>query len=151
MSDAGPRVAVATAPEERELVYRIRHAVFVLEQAVPIELERDDDDEHAEHFLARSGGTPAGAGRLVVESGEDGRPVGHLGRLAVLAPYRGEGLGAALVRAIESSARDRGMTTIILSSQVPAVPFYERLGYAAYGDIFDDAGIPHRAMRRRDL
>jgi predicted GNAT family N-acyltransferase len=122
--------------------------VFVLEQDVPIDLERDDDDAAADHLLAEAvdgvGRTPAGAGRLVLEP--DG--VGHLGRLAVLPPYRGSGVGVALVRGIEARARERGLARMVLGAQVHALRFYERLGYEAYGEVFDDAGIPHRHMAK---
>jgi predicted GNAT family N-acyltransferase len=137
-------------PRDLEEVYRIRHDVFVVEQDVPLELERDADDETADHFLAlvRADGATesraAGAGRLVAEPGQ----VGHLGRLAVLPSYRGAGAGVALVRAIEERARARGLVKVVLGAQVHALGFYERLGYAAYGEVFDDAGIPHRHMRK---
>ena len=147
-------IRVVTSPEDLAEVYRIRHVVFVDEQEVPVELERDELDEGAEHFLARSHGRPVGAGRLVVESTgfadveASAGPVGHLGRLAVLGDARGGGLGVGLVRAIEERARERGLAVLVLSAQVSAIAFYERLGYAAYGPVFDDAGIDHRWMRR---
>ncbi|HEY9330046.1 MAG TPA: GNAT family N-acetyltransferase, partial [Streptomyces sp.] len=71
-----------------------------------------------------------------------------LGRLAVTKAARGLGVGAALVRAIEDAARELGLSAVDLHAQTHALGFYERLGYAAYGPEFLDAGIPHRAMRR---
>jgi predicted GNAT family N-acyltransferase len=53
-----------------------------------------------------------------------------------------------LVRAIEEAARERGLIVVDLGAQTHAMGFYERLGYQAYGPVFDDAGIPHRSMRR---
>ncbi len=145
---------VTSAGEVAEAL-RIRHVVFVDEQGVPVELEQDDRDPAADHFLATLGGAAAGAGRLVVEAaGFEGvdpalGPVAHLGRLAVLASARAAGLGAALVRAVEDRAVERGLAVVYLGSQTHAVGFYERLGYQAYGPEFDDAGIPHRHMMRR--
>jgi len=141
-------VGIAASADDVELAYRIRHDVFVLEQDVPLDLERDEYDEGADHFLARVSGAPAGAGRLIVEYDERARPVGHLGRLAVLPAHRSNGVGVALVRAIESRARARGLAAVVLGAQVHALGFYQRLGYAAYGEVFDDAGIPHRHMRK---
>ena len=129
---------------ERQTVMAIRHRVFVVEQRVPVELETDSYDDDADHLLGLVDGVPLGAGRLVVESDAQG----HLGRLAVLSEARGSGLGVALVRAIEERAQERGLGSVVLGSQVYAVGFYERLGYAAYGEVFDDAGIPHRHMRK---
>ena len=125
-------VRLITEAGDVETAYAIRREVFVAEQAVPAELERDEDDATAHHVLAYV----------------DGRPVGA-GRLAVLASARGRGVGAALVRGLEEVARGRGLAEAVLASQTHAVRFYERLGYVAYGAEFDDAGIPHRWMRRR--
>ncbi|MET8979801.1 GNAT family N-acetyltransferase [Streptomyces sp. NPDC004539] len=122
----------------------VRKEVFVVEQGVPEELEYDADDAGALHVLAvRDDGVPLGTGRLV----GDGE-AGHLGRLAVTREARGLGVGAALVRAIEEAARERGFTAVELHAQTHALGFYERLGYTAYGPEFPEAGIPHRAMRR---
>jgi predicted GNAT family N-acyltransferase len=137
-------VARVTTPDARIEVFEIRREVFVDEQAVPEDLEVDEFDEAAEHFLAYLDERAVGAGRLVVEP--DG--VAHLGRLAVLANARGTGIGVALVRAIEERARELGLTTVVLGAQTQAMGFYEQLGYTAYGEEFDDAGIPHRWMRR---
>ncbi len=145
---------LVTSADDVAAALRIRHAVFVDEQGVPVELERDERDPTADHFLARLGGEPVGAGRLVVEEpGFEGLaaslgPVGHLGRLAVLPPARGTGLGIALVEAIEVRAAGRGLTVVYLGAQTHAVGFYARLGYQAFGPEFDDAGLPHRHMSR---
>jgi predicted GNAT family N-acyltransferase len=150
-----PEIRLASNLAESEDCFTVRYEVFVTEQGVPAALERDEQDEHADHFVAYDEGKPVGAGRLVVEpagfEGIEARwgEVGHLGRLAVRAPARGSGLGVALVQAIEARAVSRGLSVMALSSQTYAIPFYERLGYAAQGDEFDDAGLPHRWMTRR--
>ncbi|MGP4012187.1 GNAT family N-acetyltransferase [Streptomyces sp. 4N124] len=147
-------VRVAEDPGDREVCFGVRKEVFVVEQGVPEDLEYDAYDAVAVHVLAvREDGTPLGAGRLLC--GEEaaakngGDPsVGSLGRLAVTKAARGLGVGAALVRAIEEAARARGLRAVDLHAQTQAMGFYERLGYAAYGPEFLDAGMPHRAMRR---
>ena len=147
-------VRLAADEEDRRAAYAVRFDVFVTEQGVPADLELDEMDATAEHFVAYVGTLAVGAGRLVVEpvgfAGTDpGRGVvGHLGRLAVRPQARGTGLGAALVRGIEARAAERGLRTVVLGAQTHAIGFYERLGYAAYGEEFDDAGLPHRWMRR---
>ena len=148
------KICLAVSPAEIESAYALRYDVFVTEQGVPAELERDSQDEGADHFIAYDDATPVGAGRLVVEpAGFEGAdpahgPVGHLGRLAVRPQARGARLGAALVAVVEERARARGLAVMALSSQTYAIPFYERLGYAAHGPEFDDAGLPHRWMRK---
>lgn len=148
------QVQLATDGADLAAAYAIRHAVFVQEQRVPVELERDERDGSADHFLAVVDSRPVGAVRLVVEPpGFEGvpaalGPVAHLGRLAVLAPARRTGLGAELVRAVETRAAERDLAVVYLGAQTHAVGFYTGLGYAAYGQEFDDAGLPHRHMTR---
>ncbi len=40
-------------------------------------------------------------------------------------------------------------TGFVLDAQIQALPFYEKLGYVAEGDVFMDAGIPHLLMRKQ--
>ena len=147
-------VRLAAGPEDVAAAYAVRSDVFVGEQGVPADLELDALDDDADHLVAYDGDRAVGAGRLVVEppgfEGSDPHlgPVGHLGRLAVRPEARGTGLGVDLVAAVEARARERGLRVMVLSAQTHALGFYERLGYTAYGPVFDDAGLPHRWMRR---
>ncbi|MDF3297085.1 GNAT family N-acetyltransferase [Streptomyces tropicalis] len=147
-------VRVAEDPADREACFAVRKQVFVAEQGVPEEIEYDAHDAGAVHVLAvRADGLPLGTGRLLhgeaaaAKTGGD-PAVGSLGRLAVTREARGLGVGAALVRAVEDAARAHGLAAVDLHAQTHALGFYERLGYAAYGPEFPDAGIAHRAMRR---
>ncbi|POX50344.1 GNAT family N-acetyltransferase [Streptomyces sp. Ru72] len=150
----GYAVRIAEEAADREACFAVRKEVFVGEQGVPEDIEYDAYDAGAVHVLAvREDGVPLGTGRLLhgeaaaAKNGGD-TSVGSLGRLAVTREARGLGVGAALVRAIEDAARARGLTAVDLHAQTQALGFYERLGYAAYGPEFPDAGIPHRSMRR---
>jgi predicted GNAT family N-acyltransferase len=144
-----PRIVAADDPAGMAAVHAIRHEVFVVEQAVPAEIEWDGKDGRAVHVLAEGAGTGRlllGADAAAKNGGDLGTAV--LGRLAVLRSARRGGVGAALVRALEDEARRLGLAGVHLEAQVHAVPFYERLGYRAHGPEFMDAGIAHRAMRR---
>ena len=119
----------------------LRWAVFVEEQGVAAELERDGLDAGAVHLLATRDGVPVGTLRMLE------KPFGaKVGRVAVAASERGLGVGRALMRAAEAAARARGWGRLALESQTHAVAFYEALGYEAQGEEFLDAGIPHRSM-----
>ncbi len=126
----------------------------MVEQKVPDELEVDALDNVADHFVLYEQSSPVGAVRLVVEEAgfadvdAAAGPVAHLGRLAVRPEARGRGYGSALVRAVEVRARAKGLHHLVLAAQTHAVSFYARLGYDPYGAEFDDAGIPHRWMRK---
>ena len=118
----------------------VRDEVFVGEQRVPVELEHDALDPLCTHALARLlDGTPIGAARLTPER--------HIGRMAVRAPWRGRGVGDALLLALVDEARKRGWPEVRLNSQASAIGFYERHGFAPEGERFIEAGIEHQAMR----
>ncbi|MFF2408644.1 GNAT family N-acetyltransferase [Streptomyces sp. NPDC058092] len=139
--------------QDRAACFQVRKDVFVGEQNVPEEIEYDAHDADAVHVIAvAADGSALGTGRLLhgpAAARTGGDPtVGSLGRLAVIKRARGLGVGVALVRAIEDAARDLGLAAVDLHAQTHALGFYERLGYAAYGPEFPDAGISHRAMRR---
>ena len=122
-------------------VRQIRSQVFILEQQVPPELEWDEHEDHAVHVLCRRDGAPAAVGRLVIT---DGRA--KIGRVAVLKRYRGQGLGAAVCEKLIEIARDEGAKEIYLNAQLHARGFYEKLGFTARGEIFEEAGIDHVRM-----
>ena len=122
----------------------IRRQVFVEEQAVPEDLERDEHDATAVHLLATQDGRPVATARLLI-AGDRAK----IGRVAVLAELRGTGAGAALMRAALDELRLRGVREAALGSQVHALGFYEKLGFVAHGPEYDDAGIPHRDMTLR--
>lgn len=134
-------IRILAWPEARASAMSVREAVFVVEQGVPAEIELDEWDPGSEHALAFGpDGQPVGTGRLL--------PDGHIGRMAVLREWRGRGVGGALLAALVDRAAVRGMRRLILNAQTHAVPFYARHGFAAFGDEFVEADIPHVAMAR---
>jgi predicted GNAT family N-acyltransferase len=138
---------VATTAPELAWAHAVRHEVFVQEQGVPDEIERDILDAVADHVVGFVDGVPLGAGRLIAQVGGDPE-TGLLGRLAVLKEARGAGLGAALVLAIEEQAARRGLAAVELHAQTQARGFYERLGYTVCGAEYEEAGIAHLPMRK---
>ena len=46
-----------------------------------------------------------------------------------------------------AAAARRGDPEVMLHAQVSAVGFYERAGFQAHGERFEEAGIGHLAMR----
>ncbi|AQS56384.1 GNAT family N-acetyltransferase [Novibacillus thermophilus] len=130
--------------EDKSDAFCVRRRVFVEEQRVPMELEIDEYEDEATHFVAYIDGEPVGTARL--------RWKDHLTvkaeRVAVLKPYRGNGVGKLLMQALEEEARRKNATSIQLHAQIQAQQFYERLGYKAYGDLFFDADIEHIAMKK---
>lgn len=120
---------------------QVRDEVFVSEQGVPRELVWDELDASASHVLALdAAGNAIGCGRLLAD--------GHIGRMAVLAKWRGKGVGSALLRRLLETARAAGRGRLVLSAQTHAVSFYARFGFTPEGGEFLEAGIPHLRMTR---
>lgn len=123
----------------------IRTAVFVDEQGIPADLEWDAADATAVHALARNRlGLAVATGRLLpYQPG-----VAKVGRMAVLASQRGSRVGRQVLDALMQAAKARGDASVLLHAQASAAPFYLRAGYSVEGALFEEAGIPHLAMRR---
>ena len=130
-------------PAAQEEAKRIRFVVFVEEQGVPADLEMDENDAESLHALAYADGQAIGTGRLL--------PDGHIGRMAVLKQWRGRGAGKAMLRRLIDAARRRGHREVALSAQVHALEFYRAEGFEPQGAVYEEAGIPHQAMRLRLL
>ncbi|WP_181686092.1 GNAT family N-acetyltransferase [Halorhabdus salina] len=128
----------------REDAYEVRFAVFVEEQGVDPDIEIDEHEDEAVHFVAYADDDPVGAARLR----EPEAGLGKIERLAVLESHRGNGLGEALMDAVEREARDRELTTLTLHGQLRVAEFYEYLGYDRVNEEFMEAGIPHVEMTK---
>lgn len=137
----------ASTDAERAAAMAIRRAVFVEEQQIPIAEEFDDRDAEAEHLLVvDDDGTPVATCRVFADDGR-GDGTARLGRLAVLPQARRRGLASRMIAVCEERARAAGATQMVLDAQISAMPLYERSGYTARGEDFDDgSGIMHRTM-----
>ena len=121
-------------------VRAIRHAVFCEEQKISESIEQDGLDPSAVHVLTYMDGIPAATGRLLV--GDEFT----IGRVAVLPEYRGKHLGDLVVRLLIRTAFNMGGERQVAHVQLPVHGFYEKLGFIAQGEIYEEAGIPHITM-----
>lgn len=136
---------VVTTAHERALHHRIREEVFVREQQLFSEHDRDahDADPATLAILAWCGPVAAGAVRLY--------PVDAAGewkgdRLAALPAYRGYRLGAPLVRCAVRNAAQRGGRRMVAHVQPQNVGFFEHLGWRPAGEPVIYVGRPHQRM-----
>ncbi|WP_312916698.1 GNAT family N-acetyltransferase [Stenotrophomonas sp.] len=135
-------VEIADYAVQQALLHGVRHTVFVSEQNVPAELEIDELDPLSDHALALDEhGHAIGTARLT--------PDQRIGRMAVLAAWRGKGVGQALLNALLDAARKRGWGEVSLHAQLHARDFYACNGFLPEGVEFEEAGIGHQTMRRR--
>ena len=119
----------------------IRETVFIEEQKFKIEF--DDTDDIATHIVMYLDNHPVGCCRLYKQENEY-----HIGRIAVLKPYRGKGYGEKILLQAEKNAKKMGADSISLSAQVRASGFYEKLGYKKHGEIYFDEYCEHIAMKK---
>lgn len=114
--------------------------MFIQEQKVPIALEWDGLDDAAQHLLVLANdGAAIGCARLLGD--------GSIGRMAVLKPWRGMGVGKALLGKALDIYKHQGVHKITLSAQMHAITFYEKAGFAVCSTPYLDANILHVDMQ----
>ncbi|HET6432343.1 GNAT family N-acetyltransferase [Dyella sp.] len=126
---------------DREALLHVRQSVFVEELGVPGLLEADELDHDAFHLIARDDANRViGTARLTATH--------QIGRLAVVPAWRRQGVGVALLRQLVDRARALGWPEVRLDAQIDAVDFYRREGFASDGELFEEGGRLHQAMRK---
>lgn len=128
---------------ELQKIYRLRVAVFVVEQQCPYQ-EVDDADPAAYHLWLQEGEEILAYLRLL--------PAGvHFDEVSigrVIAVRRRQGLGSRILDAgIRAAAELLGAGTVVLEAQVYARGLYEKAGFQAVSEEFLEDGIPHIRMR----
>jgi len=129
--------------DEIDQALALREQVFCVEQGVPLLADQDGLDDVAIQVVAVEEGRVIGTCRVLVEGG-----IGRLGRMAVEAPARSRGVGAAILAAAEQSARDAGASLMRLHAQRYVEDMYTAAGYTPYGEPFVEEGIPHVSMEK---
>jgi predicted GNAT family N-acyltransferase len=132
-------INVAWESPQAALLRVVREQVFIREQQYPAETEWESCEMQAIHLLALdTENKPIGNIRLL--------PDGEIGRVAVMLGWRKQGVGSALMTKVLAIAQARVYPKIFLHAQTHAIPFYQKFGFSVYGEIFEDAKIPHQKM-----
>jgi predicted GNAT family N-acyltransferase len=134
---------IAADPGDQLRTLAVRAIVFMEEQAVAFAEEFDAGDDEAAHLLGEIAGEPAACGRLRFGDGW-----AKLERIAVRRLYRGRGLAHRLIDVMLAEAAGRGCRRCRLHAQVHLVDLYRKHGFTPCGEVFYEAGIPHRLMIR---
>lgn len=131
---------------EKELkdCFKVRNTVFTKEQGIPDEIDIDEYDvlDYTKSCLIiiYDEDKPIATGRLKYI---DSRTV-QFNRICVIKEYRGNGIGEALLKALESFAIIKGYSKVYIEAQVSAKNFYINCGYIDMKEEqFLEAGIPH--------
>jgi predicted GNAT family N-acyltransferase len=120
----------------------LRREVFVHEQHVPPQDEFDSYDLTATHIVALDDGNVVGCLRIIFLDEHV-----KFGRVVVAASARGKGIASSMMRVAMDHATSRGETRFYLTAQTDKLALYEKLGFTAFGEEFEDGGMPHLAMK----
>jgi len=120
----------------------IRKQAFVVELNIPLEIEVDQYEASAIHFITIVDGRSAATGRMRVKD-----QYIKFERIATHKDYRGKGIGKHLMQTMLDHAQKNYPHLLpYMHSQLEAVPFYEKLNWKSRGEIFYDVGIAHKIM-----
>jgi predicted GNAT family N-acyltransferase len=141
-------VRFASTNQDLDAGYALRREVFEVEQNIPRPLDRDPFDYSADHVVAfDDAGRCVGTGRVVRL---DARTC-QIGRVAVAPDHRRGGVGSLVLEALERMAALRGLTEVVIHSQMPSEPFFKNRGFVREGEPFLDQGVEHVLMRKKLL
>jgi len=123
--------------------FALRREVFVIEQQIPEAEEFDADDLAATHLVAIAAGNVVGTLRIIWTAEHV-----KLGRVVVAQLWRGQGISTKLLRHAMDLAQSKGESRFYLTAQHDKLAVYEKLGFVAFGEPFDDgSGILHLKMK----
>jgi len=134
------QILLGVNEDDLKEVRAIRHTVFCVEQQIDENIEKDGCDPSAVHVLVCCDNLPAATGRLLVQDEF------IIGRVAVLPEYRGRRIGDLVVRLLIRTAYEMGGEQQVAHVQLGVKGFYDKLGFKAVGDIYEEAGIEHITM-----
>ena len=133
-------IRVADYDSDAEILKKIRFDVFVNKQNVPENIEMDERDPFCIHLIAYETEKAVGTCRIDVDQ------QGKVGRLAVLASHRSQGIGKLLMTSIHEIAKQKQHNKVWCHAQVAVVPFYETFSYQKIGKHFYEANVEHVKM-----
>jgi len=134
-----------TTEEELKRVFELRREVFIEEQSVPVELELDEDDKRAIHFIVQTPEAVVGTCRLLLVNDS----LAKVQRMAIKKEYRSKGVGSRLLSEVMDFAKQEGLKELLLHAQTHAVDFYKNNGFNVLSDdIIEEAGIAHLKMNK---
>jgi predicted GNAT family N-acyltransferase len=136
---------IAATKDELRQSLAVRRTVFIEEQQIAAEEEYDGQDEAALHFIALDGAQVIGTARLRFSAAASAK----IERMAVLKPFRQQGIGRGILVCIEQELKNRHISQAVLHAQTTAAPFYRACGFKETGSIFQEAGIPHIKMSKQ--
>ena len=135
------KIKIAKSKNELDNVFKIREIVFIREQKVSENIEKDKFDTTAKHFILYYKNKPIGCARIRLVGGK-----AKLERIAVLKNYRGKGFGKTIVDYLIKYCKSKKINEIFMNAQHYLKDYYKKFGFMPIGKPFMEAGIKHIKM-----
>jgi ElaA protein len=124
---------------------KLRTDIFVVEQNCPYP-ELDNRDQASLHGLAYENDTLIGCLRILPRNQAGAVAIG---RVAVHADYRSNGIARKLLNEAIESIQEQGEILINLQAQAHLKEFYASFGFEEKSEVYLEDGIPHLDMQMR--
>ena len=121
----------------------LRKKAFVIDRGVPENVEFDGRDSLLLHFCLYDNDKLAASLRA-----EEIENYVHIGRIVVNENLRKNGYGRKLLDYLCNWAKEKGYSFVELSAVNTARGFYEKVGFIAEGDYYEETGVPHIYMKK---
>ena len=135
------KIRLAKNKKELEEVFKIRKTVFIKEQKVVENIEKDKFDRVAKHFILYYKHKPVGCARIRFVNRN-----AKLERIAVLKKYRGKGFGKTITEYLIKYCKNKRSKGIYMNAQYYLKDYYKKFGFKPKGSTFMEAGIKHIKM-----
>ena len=133
------------SPAYDELIY-LRD--LLLRKPIGLEFSADElSTEYSSTHIAAYASDDELLGTLVMKPLDNDQI--KMRQVAVFPGHQKKGIGQLMVAASEEYSKSNGFKEIVLSARVPAVPFYEKLGYEVVSDLYIEVGIDHYKMSKK--
>lgn len=130
--------------QEQAAVYAIRNAVFVREQGLFRDSDKDEQDEYAIHLILKEEDDIVGTVRVFPDKAAKSHWIG--GRLAVRKDKRSFRAAARLVKEAMKQVKKNGCILFTAHIQMKNVPFFKKLGWTSIGPAKEYLKQPHQVM-----
>lgn len=138
------RLITPKTDDELARYYDFRWRMLREAWRMPVGSERDAYDELSAHrMIVTDHGETIAIGRLYMTPDNDGQ----IRFMAVHPNYRHKGMGAIVLMALESLARQDGAKRLVCNAREDAIPFYLKNAFTSQGELSDERGpVRHQQM-----
>ena len=136
-------IKLAESKEDYAKCVYVRTLVFTVGQQCPVNIEIDEHEDTAHHYVLLNDDEPIAAARWR----SYGEGIAKVERIAVLDNHQGKGYGRQIVQYITDELHaNAAINKVVMHAQDHALPFYEKIGYQIEGEGFIEANIPHHKI-----